>query len=77
MWHGHCSTWRSELRVNSFLCFHSSCPKSSPTPFFSVFPLAALVGDKEGGNVDGTCANLRARHLSHGSGDGKSQGFVH
>lgn len=77
MWHGHCSTWRSELRVNSLLCFHNSYPKPSLTSLFSVFPLAVLVGDKEGGNVDGTCADLCARHPSHGSGDGKSQGFVH
>lgn len=76
MWLGHCSILRSELRVNSLLCFHSSCQKSSLTSFFSVFLLAALVGDKEGGNVGSACANLWAQHLSHSSGDGKSQGFV-
>lgn len=38
MWHGHCSTWRSELRVNSLLCFHSSYPKPSLTSLFSVSP---------------------------------------
>lgn len=51
--------------------------KVIPHLIFSISPLAALVVDRRGGNADGTCANLHAQYLSQGSGDGKSQAFVH